>query len=122
MRVEETEGGMSLRTALASLPDDRATAGAVREIVAFFSAHRKDEVEEGRVVRATGLSRERVEPVVDALCLAGVLHCDGDPRLHGVSFDPDNVLELEVDRFLRTAGMPTTRLQASVGRYRNRLG
>ena len=113
---------MSLRTALASLPDDRATASAVREVVAYFSAHRVSEIEADRVVRATGMAPERVEPVLAALCAASVLHCDGDFRLHGISFEPDSVLELEVARFLRVAGTPDSRLQASVGRYRNRLG
>jgi len=113
---------MSLRTALASLPDDRGTACAVREIVTYFSAHPHTPFPEDRVVRATGLDTHRIEPVLKALCVAGVLHCDGDPCLHSVSFDPDRVLALEVERFLRVSGTPDAKLQASVGRYRNRLG
>ena len=113
---------MSLRTALASLPDDRGTATVLREILAFFSAHPHTEVSVDRLVRATGLVHERIEPVLGALCSSAVLHCDGDSRLHDCSFDPDHVLALEIERFLRTAGAPNVRLQASVGRYRNRFG
>jgi hypothetical protein len=113
---------MSLRTALAALPDDRSTASAVHEVISFFSAHQGDVVAEDRVSRATGLSRDRVELVLRSLCVAGVLHCDGDPRLTSVSFDPDRILELEVERFLRVAVKPDSRLQASVGKFRNRLG
>jgi hypothetical protein len=113
---------LSLRTALASLPDDRATATAVREVVAYFSAHPKNEFAADRLVRVTGMAHDRVDPVLQALCSCGVLHCDGDPRLHDMCFDPDRVLELEVGRFLRASGTPDARLQASVGRYRNRLG
>lgn len=113
---------MSLRTALAALPDDRNTACAVREIVAFYAAHEHTPIDLKRVSRATAISAERVDAVVEALCLEGVLHCDGDPHLNGSRFDPDRVLAMEVDRFLRSAGAPHTRLQASVGRYLNRFG
>ena len=113
---------MSLRTALASLPDDRTTANAVREIVAFYAAHERTPIDARRLSRATAISSERVESVVRALCSEGVLHCDGDPHLDGSRFDPDRVLAMEVDRFLRSAGTPHAKLQASVGRYLNRFG
>ena len=113
---------MSLRTALASLPDDRQTASAVREVVAFFAAHAHTPIDLERLARATAISADRLRFVVQALCSTGVLHCDGDPQLNGSSFDPDRVLSMEVDRFLRSSGVPTARLQASVGRYRNRFG
>lgn len=113
---------MSLRTALASLPDDRRTASAVREVVAFYAAHEHTPLDPHRISRATAISSERVVSVVQALCSAGVLHCDGDPHLKGSTFDPDSVLSMEVDRFLRSGGAPNARLQAGVGRYLNRLG
>jgi hypothetical protein len=116
------EGAVSLRTALASLPDDRTTACAVREVVAFYAAHEHTPIDPLRLSRATAISAERVVTVVQALCSAGVLHCDGDPHLKGSSFDPDRVLAMEVDRFLRSACAPNARLQASVGRYLNRFG
>lgn len=113
---------MSLRTALASLPDDRTTAIAVREVVAFFAAHASTPIDAERVARATGLSEDRVRGVMQALCSESVLHCDGDPRLKGISFDPDRVLAMEVDRFLRRTDGPGSRVQASVGKYLNRFG
>jgi hypothetical protein len=116
------ESAMSLRTALASLPDDRTTASAVREVVAFYAAHEHTPMDLCRISRATSISADRVGAVVEALCSEGVLHCDGDPHLKGSSFDPDRVLSMEVDRFLRTAAAPNARLQAGVGRYMNRFG
>jgi hypothetical protein len=113
---------VSLRTALASLPDDRATASAVREVVSYAAAHRRQAFPAERIVKATGMTHDRIDPVLRALCDCGVLHCDGDPCLHDMRFDPDSVLELEIARFLRASGTPEARLQASVGKYRNRLG
>ncbi|MDR3685776.1 MAG: hypothetical protein P4L93_02295 [Coriobacteriia bacterium] len=113
---------MSLRTALASLPDDRPTATAVREVIAFYAAHEHTPIDPARISHATSLSSDRVLTVVKALCSAGVLHCDGDPDLKGSTFDPDMVLSMEVDRFLRSGGASSARLQAGVGRYMNRFG
>jgi hypothetical protein len=113
---------VSLRTALASLPDDRTTATAVREIVAFYAAHERTPIDPHRLSRATAIPAERVQVVVQALCSQGVLHCDGDSRLNGPTFDPDCVLAMEVNRFLRSAGASTAHLQAGVGRYLNRFG
>jgi len=118
----EGESAVSLRTALASLPDDRMTASAVREVIAFFAAHAHTPLDPSRISRATSLSSDRVVSVVKALCSAGVLHCDGDPDLKGSTFDPDRVLSMEVDRFLRSGGATSARLQAGVGRYMNRFG
>ena len=113
---------MSLRTALASLPDDRMTASAVREVVAFYAAHEHTPLDLYRISRATAISADRVAPVIQALHKAGVLHCDGDPHLKGSTFDPDRVLSMEVERFLRSAVAPNARLQAGIGRYMNRFG
>jgi hypothetical protein len=120
--VHKGRGALSLRTALAALPDDRATASTVREVISYVSAHRREALQGDRIARATGMGQERVDPVLAALCKAGVLHCDGAPGLAEITFDPDHVLELEVTRFLRSAGNPDMRLQAGVGRFRNRLG
>lgn len=113
---------MSLRVALASLPDDRATTATVREILLFLTSHGALEVSAERIAHVTMMPPDSVEQVLAAFCRATVIHCDGDPRLHPVSYQPDNLLALEVERFLRTAGAPNARLQASVGKYRNRLG
>lgn len=113
---------MSLRTALASLPDDRRTATAVREIVAYFDEHRSQPVDARRVERATGVSHELTRSVVSALVSNFVLDCDGDSTTDTCVFVPDTVLSLEVDRFLRSGTGSGGQLQRGVDRYRNRFG
>ena len=113
---------MSLRTALAALPDDRDTATAVREVMTYFGAHPRTPIEPDRLMQATSLSSVRVEPVLAALSEGRVLHCAGDPRLAPCVFEPDHVLALEVERFLRVAGITNVRLQSSVGRFRSQYG
>jgi hypothetical protein len=121
----EAEGSgvtMSLRKALAALPDDRDTVIAARKVVTFFHRHAHDPVEAARVARATGLAPERTDPVIAALAEGGVLHCDGDPCSSGCRYDPDRVLALEVDRFMRATDSTSARLQSGVDRYRDRFG
>jgi len=113
---------MSLRTALSALPDDRETSTAVREVVTFFQRHVHTPLPPERVVRATGLPPIRTEPVLKALAEGGVLHCDGDPCHSGCRYDPDRVLALEVDRFMRATDSTSARLQSGVDRYRDRFG
>ena len=113
---------MSLRTTLTLLPDDRATDAAVREVIAFFHAHAHEPVEPSRVSRATGLSADRVEPVLEALAKGRVIDCDGDPLTKPSSFDPDTMLAMEVRRFLRVSDSTSSRMRAGVDRYRGRQG
>ena len=113
---------MSLRTALASLPDDRATMHTLREVIACFAAHPHDPLGAEKIARATGIDIERIEPVLRSLVDAVVVDCDGDPSRQPCTFDPGPVLQLEVERFLRSASPDATRMQASIGRYRSRLG
>ena len=74
------------------------------------------------MARATGLAPERTAPVIAALAEGGVLHCDGDPCSSGCRYDPDRVLALEVDRFMRATDSTSARLQSGVDRYRDRFG
>ncbi len=113
---------MSLRTTLALLPDDRGTDVAVREVIAFFRAHAHEPVEPSRVARATGLSADRVEPVLQALAKGRVVDCDGDPLTDPCSFDPDTMLAMEVRRYLRVSDSASSRVQAGVNRFRGRQG
>ena len=113
---------MSLRTALASLPDDRGTVHAVREVVACFAAHPREPMDARRVARATGLDLDRVEPVFRCLADAVVLDCDGDPSWQPCAFDPGPVLLLEVERFLRSASPDAARMHSNIGRFRSRYG
>ena len=113
---------MGLRTALASLPDDRATSATVREVLSFFRAHPKEGLEQARVVRATMLEAERVAPVIEALAQASVLHCDGDAHEPVCRYEPDRVTAIEVDRYLRAGGSSGVVGQSTIGRYRERFG
>jgi hypothetical protein len=114
---------VSLRKALAALPDDRDTVLAARKVINYFHRHAHDPVGPDRVARATGLSRESAEPVINALALGGVLNCDGDkPYLAECRYDPDRMLALEVDRFMRTSDSASARLQSGADRYRERYG
>jgi len=113
---------MSLRRALSALPDDRDTVLAARKVITYFHRHAHDPVGADRVARATGLSHDRAEPVISALAQGGVLHCDGDPCLSECSYEPDRMLALEVDRFMRTTDSTSARLQSGVDRYRDRFG
>lgn len=112
---------MGLRRAIAALPDDRETAHAVRETVAFLAAHEGEPLDIRRVGRATGLDQERLAGVVAALVEARVIDCDGDPAFGSLLFSPDAVLAMEVRRFLR--GSPAdTRLQRGADRFRGARG
>jgi hypothetical protein len=113
---------VSLRTTLALLPDDRGTDVAVREVIEFFRAHAHEPVEPSRITRATGLSADRVEPVLQALAKGRVVDCDGDPLTDPSSFDPDTMLAMEVRRYLRFSDSATSRVQTGMNRFRGRQG
>ena len=113
---------MSLRTALASLPDDRATAHAVYEVLACFATHSDEPMTVARVSRATCLDLDRVVPVFEALAAARVVDCDGDPGSAACLFHPDTVLSLEISRYLRSGSPGSNRMQTNLGKYRSRLG
>ena len=113
---------MSLRSALIALPDDRDTKAAVREVVAYLDLHRGEQLVASRIERATGVMASRVEGVLAALSLAKVVDCDGDPRTSECVFAPDGMLDLEVRRFLRSAGVQGTGAQRRVERYRGTYG
>jgi len=113
---------MSLRTALAALPDDRATIHAVHEVIATFAAHPREPIDSRRMARSTGLDEQRIGRVLDSLVRAVVVDCDGDPCLRPCTFDPGPVLQLEVERFLRSSSADTAHVHANIGRFRSRFG
>jgi hypothetical protein len=113
---------MSLRTALAALPDDRATIHAVHEVIATFAAHPREPIDSHRMSRSTGIDEERIEPVLDSLVRAVVVDCDGDPSMQPCTFNPGPVLQLEVERFLRTSSTDAAHVHANIGRFRSRFG
>ncbi len=113
---------MSLRRALATLPDDLATRNSARSVVAYLQSHEGERFDVERIGRGTGVSLPRVESVLCALASGYVVDCDGDPRSTQCIFSPDPVLSLEVRRYLRVAGGSDARLQRGVDRFRGRYG
>lgn len=112
---------MSLRRALDVLPDDRATASAARQVVAFVSAHPEDELTASRVSRATGVSADRVSEIMGILEKSFVLDCAGSEEPAWV-FSPTTLLTLEVQRYLRSSSVSGSTLQQSTERFRSRFG
>ncbi len=113
---------MSLRMALKALPDDRATAHAVHEVIACFTMHVGEPLLASRISRSTALDLDRVVPVLEALAASDVVDCDGSPSRGSCTFEPDAVLRLEVERYVRAGGPDVTRTQANLGKFRSRFG
>jgi len=111
---------VSLRKALAALPDDRTTRAALRGVVSYLDTHRGVPFDLRLITRGTGLDDVSVESVLCALARAFVIDCDGDPRSTSCTYKPDSVLLLEVRQFLRTSGGGDVRLQRGVDRFRGR--
>ena len=112
---------MSLRKALAALPEDRATTSATREVLRFFDTHPNQYVDESRVVRATQATAARVELILHALTDAHVLDCGGSGGQER-RYAPDTLLALEMKRYLQSGATPSTSLQRSTDRFRSRYG
>jgi hypothetical protein len=113
---------VSLRKALSALPDDRATVHAAHEVIACLAMHVGESMPVARISRSTGLDISRVAPVLAAFAASVVVDCDGDPSLGSCTFEPDAVLRLEVERYLRSGGSDAARMQSSIGKFRSRLG
>jgi len=113
---------VSLRRALAALPDDLAMRTTVRSVVAYLQAHPGERFDAPKISRATGSSAQGVETVLCALATGYVVDCDGDPRHSTCTFSPDAVLDLEVRRYLRGTGRDDTRLHRGIDRFRGRYG
>jgi hypothetical protein len=109
---------LSLRTALATLPDDRETRHAVAEILAYFTERDGEAIEAERVVRVTGRSKSRVQEVLSALATGVVLDSLGNPPAY--RYHHDSITDLEVTRLLRTTHTHAPRLQGSVDKFRSR--
>lgn len=113
---------MSLRRALAALPDDRDTVAATREVVAFFDSHKGEVIDFRRLARVTGLGEVRAAPVLQALAGASVVDCDGELDSRECTYAPDGALDIEVRRFLRVSGLAGDGLQRRVDRFRGSFG
>ena len=113
---------MSLKRALATLPDDRESLRATREIVAFLDRHRGESLDAARIGSAVGVSDVRVESVLSALVNGLVVDCDGDPLHDRCTYAPDAVLNLEVRRFLQASNGFDAGLKRRVDRFRGSYG
>lgn len=113
---------MSLRRALATLPDDRDSVRATRDVVAYLERHQGESLDVVKISRATGVVGGRVEPVLSALSHALVIDCDGEPLNGHYRYTPDPVLSLEVRRFLKASGGVDAGLQRRVDRFRGHYG
>lgn len=113
---------MSLRRALACLPDDRDSVTATRDIVAYLDRHQGESVDATGISRATGVSGGRIDPVLEALSQALVIDFDGEPLLSHYKYTPDPVLSLEVRRFLKASSGVDAGLQRRVDRFRGHYG
>lgn len=113
---------MSLRRALAALPDDRETALAAREIIAFLSEHSDEALTDSRVVRATGIPEPRVREILDIFCRTFVVDCLGDPPEQTYRMSSSPVLALEVRRFVRSGAGSEARLKRGTEKFRGRYG
>lgn len=113
---------MSLRTALASLPDDRETAACVRQVLGYLAEHPAEPVTAARISRVVGIDQHRVDTVMSAFAKSYVVDCDGDPEVASCVFRPDSIVSMEVSRFMRSAGSSSARLQRGVDRFRGRYG
>ena len=112
---------MSLRKALAALPDDRATISAAREVLRFFSTHPDEFVDDERVVRATRVTHTQAGLILKVLADARVLDCGGSGGLDH-RYAPDTLLALEMKRYLQLGSTPSSTRQQSTDRFRSRYG
>jgi hypothetical protein len=111
---------MSLRTALETLPSDRMSRYAVREIVTFFSRHPDEWLSVEYVSRVTEVPQDDAHRVIDALTSAFVLDSDDDSGEY--RYVRDALLELEIKRYLRRADTHTQLQRDNLEEFRRRFG
>ncbi len=112
---------MSLRKAIESLPDDRATVLATRQVIAFFNAHPNEWANSARIARATGVDETHVAVVLQVMAEQFVLDCGGSNGRE-CRYAPDSLLAIEVRRYLQSSAVSGARLQRDVDRFRGRFG
>ncbi len=111
---------MGLAAALDSLPNDRATQQAVREVLLALSRHPDQAVSARRVADLSGESEGLSRRVLDAFARCRVVTRDEEPDTF--RYSPDRLTALDVDRFVRRVDARTGMLQDNVERFRERFG
>jgi hypothetical protein len=111
---------MSLRTALDTLPSDRATLAAVREIIGLFARHPGEWIAASRVVEITEMPTDTTRRVLRVLDSSFVLDSDDDSERY--CYERDALLDLEVKRYLRRADTHSATLRSNVEEFRRRYG
>lgn len=100
------------------LPGDRGTEGAVREVLEFFRIHVREWLSPADVARRLERPESFVSVILSNLAAGYVLTTDGDR----FRYDPDPVIDLDVQRFLRRAATHTQLVQNNLAKFRDRYG
>ena len=111
---------MSLRSALETLPSDRTTLAAVREIVELFFRHPGEWIATSRIVDITEVPAETTRRVLRVLDGSFVLDSDDDTGAFRYERDP--VLDLEIRRYLHSVDTHSDMLRSNVEQFRRRYG
>jgi hypothetical protein len=111
---------MSLRSALETLPSDRTTLAAVREIVELFSRHPGEWITARRIIDVTEVPAETTRRVLRVLDGSFVLDSDDDSERY--CYERDALLDLEIKRYLRRVDTHSTTLRTNVEEFRRRYG
>ena len=109
---------MSLDGALRTLPGDRATELAVRDVLETMAALAGEWLPASEVARRLKRSDSSVSVILSRLASGHVLQADGD--LYRYERDP--VVELDVQRFLSKSGAHSQLVQDNLARFRDRYG
>jgi len=113
-------GAMSLRSALETLPSDRGTLSAVREIVALFARHPGEWTGVDRIATVTEVQPDIVRRVLTVLSSSFVLDSDDDSERY--CYQSDALLDLEIKRYLRRIDTHSNVLRSNVEEFRRRYG
>ncbi len=111
---------MSLRSALETLPSDRTTMAAVREIMDLFFHHPGEWMTMNRVAEVTAVPSETTRGVLSVLDGSFVLDSDDDSGRYCYERDP--LLDLEIRRYLRRVDTHSNAIRSNVEEFRRRYG
>ena len=111
---------MTLKRALESLPRDRDTDAALRDVLSYLRRHADEWIDHPRVAAVIEKHHCRCATLLETLVRAFVLDFDGDAGRYRMR--ADRFLFMEIDGYMRSADDRTDRLQANVARFRKKYG